>query len=58
MGGEIIGEDLDNEESWMNSVIYQFKIEIIEDMSKAMQDKYITMLLTKWFIRLILEKIF
>ena len=26
MGGEIIGEDLDNEESWMNSVIYQFKI--------------------------------
>ena len=25
MGGKIIGEDLDNEESWMNSVIYQFK---------------------------------
>ena len=24
MGGEVIGEDLDNEESWMNSVIYQF----------------------------------
>lgn len=24
MGGRIIGEDLDNEESWMNSVIYQF----------------------------------
>lgn len=24
MGGKVIGEDLDNEESWMNSVIYQF----------------------------------
>jgi len=24
MGGKIIGEDADNEESWMNSVIYQF----------------------------------
>ena len=24
MGGRIIGEDFDNEESWMNSVIYQF----------------------------------
>lgn len=27
MGGRIIGEDLDNEESWMNSVIYQFDFE-------------------------------
>lgn len=25
MGGKIIGEDLDNEESWMNSVIYRFE---------------------------------
>ena len=25
MGGKLIGEDLDNEESWMNSVIYQFE---------------------------------
>ena len=25
MGGKIIGKDLDNEESWMNSIIYQFK---------------------------------
>ena len=25
MGGKIIGEDLDNEESWMNSIIYQFE---------------------------------
>lgn len=24
MGGRIVGEDLDNEESWMNSVIYRF----------------------------------
>ena len=24
MGGKIIGEDLENEESWMNSVTYQF----------------------------------
>lgn len=27
MGGKIIDEDLDNEESWMNSVIYQFDFE-------------------------------
>lgn len=27
MGGKIVGEDLDNEESWMNSVIYQFDFE-------------------------------
>ena len=26
MGGKIIGEDMDNEESWMNSVIYQFTV--------------------------------
>ena len=26
MGGRIIGEDLDNTESWMNSVIYQFAL--------------------------------
>lgn len=25
MGGRIIGEDMDNEESWMNSVIYRFE---------------------------------
>ena len=24
MGGKIVGEDMDNEESWMNSVIYRF----------------------------------
>lgn len=27
MGGKIVGEDVDNEESWMNSVIYQFDFE-------------------------------
>ena len=26
MGGKVIGEDMDNEESWMNSVIYQFEV--------------------------------
>ena len=26
MGGKVIGEDMDNEESWMNSVIYRFEI--------------------------------
>ena len=26
MGGKLIGEDMDNEESWMNSVIYKFTI--------------------------------
>ena len=26
MGGTIIGEDMDNEESWMNSVIYRFMV--------------------------------
>lgn len=26
MGGKVISEDLDNEESWMNSVIYQFEV--------------------------------
>ena len=26
MGGTIIGEDMDNEESWMNSVIYRFVV--------------------------------
>ena len=27
MGGKLIGEDMDNEESWMNSVIYRFAVE-------------------------------
>ena len=26
MGGQVIGEDMDNEESWMNSVIYRFMV--------------------------------
>ena len=26
MGGKVIVEDMDNEESWMNSVIYQFEV--------------------------------
>ena len=26
MGGTVIGEDMDNEESWMNSVIYRFTV--------------------------------
>lgn len=26
MGGAIVGEDMDNEESWMNSVIYRFMV--------------------------------
>ena len=26
MGGKVIGEDMDNEESWMNSVIYRFTV--------------------------------
>ena len=26
MGGRIVGEDLDNEESWMNSVVFQFDL--------------------------------
>lgn len=26
MGGKVIGEDMDNEESWMNSVYYQFMV--------------------------------
>ena len=26
MGGKLIGEDMDNEESWMNSVIYRFPV--------------------------------
>lgn len=26
MGGRVIGEDLENEESWMNSVIYRFEV--------------------------------
>ena len=26
MGGKVIGEDMDNEESWMNSVIYRFMV--------------------------------
>ena len=26
MGGTVIGEDMDNEESWMNSVIYRFMV--------------------------------
>ena len=26
MGGTIIGEDMDNEDSWMNSVIYRFEV--------------------------------
>ena len=26
MGGTVIGEDLDNEESWQNSVIYRFSV--------------------------------
>ncbi|MBQ8354135.1 MAG: GNAT family N-acetyltransferase [Oscillospiraceae bacterium] len=26
MGGKVIGEDMDNEESWMNSVIYRFEV--------------------------------
>ena len=25
MGGKLVGEDLDNEESWMNSMIYRFE---------------------------------
>ena len=27
MGGKVISEDMGNEESWMNSVIYQFKVQ-------------------------------